>query len=445
LQKAAGEVSPPSRSLTDQGLAPALGLRADGSGFVIVLQAGSQRSKSMRLLSWLLQRTVRQHHNQAKQRHRPSRCRLQLEALEDRSLPSTLTVTTGTDSGPGSLRAEVAAAQSGDTIVISPNLAVLLTSGELAIDKSLTIDGPVGGVRIDVINSNSRAFDVTSTTASVSLDNLLVLDGLAPDGGAVMNAGSLMLNNCAFGNNGATHEGGALDNMGTATINNCFLGPVFGGGNFAIDGGAIENHGTMTLTGGAVGPNGAEKKAGIGNGGGIDNHGTLSVRGSAFFGGFAADNGGCIANFGTLTATGVLFGGSADNGGGSIANFGSAALDGCTLGGPASPPLSDDGFASCGGGVFNAGTMTISNSTMEGCLAASKGGGIYNAGTLILSATTVTNNFAYTEGGGIDNTGTLYVTNGSVVTGNSAPAGADLYNLGTVVISSDSTVGVIGP
>src|SRR6516165_10518861 len=70
--------------------------------------------------------------------------RLRLEALEDRWLPSTLTVLNNLDSGGGSLRAEVAAASSGDTIVFNKSLVgqtITLTSGDLAITKSLTIDG----------------------------------------------------------------------------------------------------------------------------------------------------------------------------------------------------------------------------------------------------------------------------------------------------------------
>src|SRR5262249_952225 len=48
---------------------------------------------------------------------KPIPFRPRLEALEDRWLPSTLTVLNNLDSGPGSLRADIAAAQSGDTIV----------------------------------------------------------------------------------------------------------------------------------------------------------------------------------------------------------------------------------------------------------------------------------------------------------------------------------------
>ena len=59
-----------------------------------------------------------------------------LESLEDRTLLSTLTVLNNHDNGPGSLRAAIAAAGSGDTIQFSSAVkgqTITLTSGELAI------------------------------------------------------------------------------------------------------------------------------------------------------------------------------------------------------------------------------------------------------------------------------------------------------------------------
>jgi hypothetical protein len=65
-----------------------------------------------------------------------ARFRPRLEALEDRCVPSTLTVTNAADSGPGSLRYEISQANTGDTIVFgfSKKLSlptITLTSGEL--------------------------------------------------------------------------------------------------------------------------------------------------------------------------------------------------------------------------------------------------------------------------------------------------------------------------
>ena len=69
-----------------------------------------------------------------------------LEELETRTLPSTMTVLNNHDSGSGSLRAMIAAAQPGDIIRFDQHLhgqTITLTSGELMIDKNLDIQSPV--------------------------------------------------------------------------------------------------------------------------------------------------------------------------------------------------------------------------------------------------------------------------------------------------------------
>src|SRR6516165_11021127 len=86
------------------------------------------------------------------QGRRPCGRRLALEALEDRTLPSTLTVLNNHDNGAGSLRAVLADAHAGDTVRFDHHLSgqtITLTSGELVIDKSLEIDG-LGADRLTV-------------------------------------------------------------------------------------------------------------------------------------------------------------------------------------------------------------------------------------------------------------------------------------------------------
>src|SRR6266550_1028144 len=61
---------------------------------------------------------------------------------------ATLIVTATADNGPGSLRAAIVAASDGDTIQFDPALSgqtIVLTSAEIAIDKSITISGPGRG------------------------------------------------------------------------------------------------------------------------------------------------------------------------------------------------------------------------------------------------------------------------------------------------------------
>src|SRR5262245_50539884 len=92
-------------------------------------------------------------------------CVPRLEALEDRALPSTYTVTNLADHGPGSLRQAVLQANAhpgADTIRFAPGLhgTLALTSGQLDITDDLIINGPGAG-RLTVSGSNaSRVFDV---------------------------------------------------------------------------------------------------------------------------------------------------------------------------------------------------------------------------------------------------------------------------------------------
>src|SRR5262249_23505354 len=96
----------------------------------------SERRNVMLDFSWLRSRTsIRSPRGRAQHRPAEPRFRPQLEALEDRWLPSTLTVKSLKDHGPGTLRAEIAAAQPNDVIVFSPKLGgkTITLSSELDI------------------------------------------------------------------------------------------------------------------------------------------------------------------------------------------------------------------------------------------------------------------------------------------------------------------------
>src|SRR5262249_58405163 len=107
-----------------------------------------------------------------------------------------------------------------------------------------------------------------------------------------------------------------------------------------------------------------------------------------------------------------------------------------------------------GGGIENAGTLTVRGSTFAGNSAAAgrigggDGGGIENAGgTLTVSDSTFTGNSAGGNGGGIDNKiafSRVTVIN-STFTGNSARNGGGVFNTTRVIccqgIRSTVTVG----
>jgi hypothetical protein len=193
--------------------------------------------------------------------------------LEGRCVPSILTVKNTKDHGPDSLRGDIAAAQSGDTIVISPKLygqKITLTSGELDITKSLTIQGPAPGQGYIGVSGNqygtSRVFEV-GPNAVVTLSGLFISNGHA-----------------IFNPNvdpSLDGRGGGIENEGTLTVNGCWLE----GNSADMAGGGIYNAGTLTVSNSTVESNGVGIPDGWGSyyGGGIYNAGTLTVSNSTFY------------------------------------------------------------------------------------------------------------------------------------------------------------------
>ena len=122
---------------------------------------------------------------------RTMRFQPRLCALEDRTLLSNvLTVTSTNNSGGGSLRAAVASAQPGDTIVFSHKLngqTITLTSGPI-VDSgtSLTIQGP-GADKLTISGNNqSGIFNLVPTDPSlppfaVTITGLTLANAAGPD------------------------------------------------------------------------------------------------------------------------------------------------------------------------------------------------------------------------------------------------------------------------
>src|SRR5262245_17090053 len=170
---------------------------------------------------------------------------------------ATITVTTINDNGSGSLRQALADAVNGDTINFNSSLngqTITLTSGELLLDKHITISGP-GANRLTIdANQASRVFRI-APGRDVTVSGLTLTNGSAPLpyswGGAIYNDhAALTLNNCTISNNTAVQgAGGGIYNDGaggsaTLMITNCTIS-----GNSAWPGGGIYNYlGTVTIT-----------------------------------------------------------------------------------------------------------------------------------------------------------------------------------------------------
>jgi CSLREA domain-containing protein len=95
-----------------------------------------------------------------------------------------------------------------------------------------------------------------------------------------------------------------------------------------------------------------------------------------------------------------------------------------------------------GGGIYNDGTVTLTNCTVTGCIAVDRGGGIHNNGTLTITGSTISNNNGGDYAGGILSYvgASLTVTN-STISGNSAGAGAGIYSIETLNLTNSTISG----
>jgi hypothetical protein len=116
--------------------------------------------------------------------------------------------------------------------------------------------------------------------------------------------------------------------------------------------------------------------------------------------------------------------------------------------------IMNSGTVATGGGINNAGTLTVLNSTISGnntITTSGKGGGIYNTGTLTVTDSTISGNTSSgtsgnsSGGGGIYSSGTLTV-DGSTFSSNSTSGGngGAIYNTGTATISNSTFSGNSG-
>jgi hypothetical protein len=225
--------------------------------------------------------------------------------LEERRVLSTLIVTSSLDGGypgGGTLRGEIAVAQSGDTIVFDPSLdgqTISLLDLQLEINKNLTIQGPGAGLLAISGDGRSRVFQVDAG-ANVTISGLTI-----ERGNSLAATPYLAGDYTSPPTNGA---GGGILNLGTLTLSGC---TVTGNNTAASDGpwpyanwgGGIYNDGTLTLSGCTVTGNsaGVAGYSRYSKGGGIfnDTQGKLTILSSTVQNNTAAD-GADICNLGSM-------------------------------------------------------------------------------------------------------------------------------------------------
>ncbi|MEO7677023.1 MAG: immunoglobulin domain-containing protein [Verrucomicrobiota bacterium] len=314
---------------------------------------------------------------------------------------TSLTVTTTNNSGPGSLRQALLQSESAlaPAISFAANVtnAIVLSSGELVVNKSVIILGPGATTLAISGNNTSRVFNVLG--GNVTISGLTIRDGrvigsaAAPEmdgakqrGGGIMNQATLILNGCVVSNN-TVKAGRGGD------------GPNFAGGGGNGSGGGLGNIGTLTATDCSFLNNSA-----IGGDGGSDPGGNNGMGGQGYGGGVynlgAAIFDRCLFS-GNQATSGIGPGGTGGGSGGGLYNEQDLTLLTCTVAGNAA----DGSPFDFGGGIFDNGNFLFLRHCTVANNQADYGGGLY-ALSANLDNTILAGNSA--PGNGPDCSGTFY-------------------------------------
>ena len=412
---------------------------------------------------------------------------------------TTLHVTTTNDTGVGSLRAQVAAASSGDTIDFQVTGAITLTTGRIAFNKDLTFTGPGASALTISGNDASQIFYVTGGSAvTISGLTLAHASHASSNGGAIETDGSLTLTNDVFDHNVSTDDGGAAVVGGELTVTNStftnnsaddwggaifvhgadvpvsITGSTFSGNDAGDAGGgfAIQDKSSVTIDSTTVTGNTAEHGGGIeffennsqavsnstisgnhatkGNGGGIDSYssGGISITSSTLATNDSTDLGGGVNLYevdGQVSIAGTsITGNTSGDGGGGV--YGAFLYQGVDI---SNSTISGNSSDAWGGGLYLGYTysfVNVTNTTISGNHAAEGGGGAQvfganNEQTVSVIDSTISGNTAADGGGG----GWIQWAVGgpttfanSTISGNTTSAqGGGLYFYGSYGLSVD--------
>ena len=272
-----------------------------------------------------------------------------LITLDPRPKPAEVTVTTLEDSGEGSLRQALTEVADAGTISFDPSLAgqtLTLTSGQLDVVGSVTIDGPDAGPVTISGGNTSRVVQVAAGT-QVSMNDLVIRDGAAaPQGGGILNYGDLDLDRVVVTDNTENSAGPA---------------------NFQFGGGGIYNGdgATLDLTDSTVSDNTSVAHPGGGIYGFFNS--AITITRSTVSGNLSGDVAGGLRSLGTSTVVNSTFSGNTStvwHGGGIFHTDGQLTVTNSTFAENVAPAGTASGIVVA---TFGApASMTLTNSVVEG-------------------------------------------------------------------------------
>ena len=318
-------------------------------------------------------------------------------------------------------------------------MAILMLFGSLVQESraaSFTVNSTLDIPDYDAGDGICQTINARQCTLRAAISEA---NALAGDDIIFLPAGTYLTTRSTFGDD--ANVGGDFDITSNITINGAGAGSTFiqaaSSAGVATERVLHFVSGTSTVKGVTVRYG---RHAGTAFGAGIYNGGTLTLTNSTVSDNSGAFAGGGIYNLGTLTLTNVISTGNQASLGAGIFNEYSSVIMLAQTG----ITNNATSFAE-GGGIYNLGTMTVTDSTIRGNTAyGSRGGGIYSLSGGVISNSIVGTNHAG-EGGGIFSVGTLTVTN-STVSGNSAEdyGGGGILSSGMLTMTNSTVNGNSG-
>lgn len=341
------------------------------------------------------------------------------------------------------------------------------------------------GVTINLNGSGSTNYYMQVTgDSAIGYDNIVVTGALGEGSFRINQTGSLYLDDVRIVDSKRNQRGGAIFNEGylrtgyaggTTIITGASAGTYVGGGIFVSNPGHADLGNTIISGGTSASTSGTSSGTSSGAGIGIGNYGIVNVIGDVQILnniGSSASGGGGIANMqnstpeapttftvkagGKLTVSGNQ---SSMRGGGIHVEAGTffnvekeeTTVEGVTTTRYGELIVSNNTLTnskSLGAGIYNIGTMTLYNTTVDGNYSKHLGGGLYNAkgGVMNFSNGIISNNVAKLSstsgagnfdgsGAGVMNLGRLNLAD-SVIKGNKArSSGGGIYNAGDAYLS----------
>jgi predicted outer membrane repeat protein len=283
------------------------------------------------------------------------RFRPRLEALEDRTVPSTFHV-----ADVAGLQGAVAAVNANPSeqaiILLAPGTYDLTTELAIANPSHLVIKGdPSGSVVLDNPTHSDRIIEIDGP-GDVTIDGLVISGGSTTGlgGGILASTVNLTLDHCTLSGNSAFYNGGGIYSNTVLTVNQSVIA---GNSSLFGPGGGICSEGGVGLT---VKDSTISNNSAAYYGGGIyDSYGPLSLDHDTLAGNSATYGGGIFDYAATLTiGHSTISDNTASYGGGVYAiSYATAEIDHSTLNDPV------------GGGTVNVGsTVHLKETVVDGVL-----------------------------------------------------------------------------